>query len=443
MDIFHRVVSWFRQAISKKAVSGTFDTYAREGYKRLFQLLDGGSTTYTGKSISMDQALSCSVVWACTKVISESEASMGLPVYRRVGDQRIEQRDLPLWGVLNDAPNEYQTAYDVRETMMQHALNYGNAYAHIVRRGDVPSGDVIGLHLIQPSDVVRINREGRGEFRYDIREDGMERPYRGENIFHIRGLSIDGVTGYPVYQKAKEAIGLWLALEQYGALFFGRGGMPAGMLKKVIPFQDNELRKQFGEDLKAAYQSIEKSHSWLMLEGDWDFKAFGLDPEKMQFVSVRQFMIAEICRWYRVQPHLVADLSRATFSNIEQLALEFVKLTLMPWLTRWEKTIWLKLFTPQQKQNGFYVRHNVNALMRGDFQSRMTAYATLLQNGVMSINEIRELEDKDPIEGGDAHHIQLNMQTVPGTGEETESQEKRTSSLVTISDGARRRAVED
>lgn len=424
----------------RKSIEGMIDPtyYKREGYPRLFALLGGGLSTYTGKTISMDEALSCSVVWACSKVISESEACMSLPVLQKIGEQRIERRQSKLWAVLNDAPNSYQTAFDIRETVTQHALNYGNGYAHIVRRNG--TGETIGLHLIQPANVVRTTLEGLNQLRYDIKEDGVERSYKGENILHLRGMSHDGINGYPVYQKARQAISLWLALEQYGALFFARGGMPAGMLKKQMPFSNDEARKQFREDIETAYQTIEQSHRWLVTEGEWDFTAFGLDPEKMQFVAVRQFMIAEICRWYRVQPHLVADLSRATFSNIEQLALEFIKLTLMPWITRWEKTIWLRLLTKKEKEAGYYVKHNVNSLMRGDFQSRMAAYSTMLQNGKNSINEVRALEDEDPIEGGDAHHIQLNMQTVPGTGDPTVSEQAQ---LVKVSSGAPRQSASE
>ena len=216
--------------------------------------------------------------------------------------------------------------------------------------------------------------------------------------------------------------------------------MPAGALKKVVPFRDDEVRKEFRESVEKTYGTIDNAHKWLLLEGEWDFKPFGVDPEKAQFVLARQFMIAEICRYYNISPHLAQDLSRATFSNIEHLALEFIQITLLPWMTLWEQTIHNRLLTEKERKAGYYAKHNANALIRGDFATRMAGYATQLQNGIASINEVRKLEDWDPVEGGDAHHIQLNMQTVPGTGDpmSVEAAKTQTGGLVKVSDGTRK-----
>ena len=177
---------------------------------------------------------------------------------------------------------------------------------------------------------------------------------------------------------------------------------------------DQEFQK-FRSDWEATYS---EPHRAPILENGTTYKQIGMNMTDMQLVQSRQFMIAEICRWFLVSPHLVGDLSRATFSNIEQLALEFVKMTLATWLTRWEQALWRCVLTPEEKMQGYFFRHDVNALLRGDFQSRMSGYATMLQNGITSVNEVRDLENWNPIEGGDEHHIQLNMQPLtPGTEE--------------------------
>ena len=410
--------------------------YARNGYANLYQILGGGAASYTGKSITVEEAMKCSVVWVCTRAITEAIASMPLPLLQRTGSSTKPATDNPLYEVLQKRPNDYQTAQRFRATLHHHAMNYGNGYARIVRRS--AGGEVVGLHLIHPARVTA-DMSDDGAFTYKVKtKSGQDVSYSAEEIFHLPNISDDGISGMGVVEHGKQAICLALALEQYGALFFARGGMPAGALKKQIPFAESESRKKFREDLEKTYGTIDNAHKWLILEGEWDFKAFGVDPEKAQFILARQFMVAEICRYYNISPHLAADLSRATFSNIEHLALEFIQLTLLPWMTLWEQTIYNKLLTEKERKAGYFAKHNANALMRGDFATRMSGYATMLQNGVSSINQVRELEDWDPVEGGDAHHIQLNMQTVPGTGDPTVSEQAQ---LVKVSSGAPRESV--
>ena len=257
---------------------------------------------------------------------------------------------------------------------------------------------------------------------------------KDDQVFHLQNQSDDGFQGLGAIEQGKQTIALYLALEQYGARFFARGGMGAGMLQKHIPFQSDEARKQFREQLEAVYSGMENAHKTIITEGEWDFKPFATDPQKAQFIELRQQLIPEICRYYRFTPHLAQDLSRAHFANVENLGQEFVTYTLGDWMVHWEEEIHRSLLTQNQRDQGIYARHNANALLRGDFEKRWKGYATALQNGAKSINEVRALEDLDPIEGGDAHHIQLNMQTVTGTGEPTVSEQAQ---LMKISDGRR------
>jgi HK97 family phage portal protein len=180
-------------------------------------------------------------------------------------------------------------------------------------------------------------------------------------------------------------------------------------------FKTKEDFDRFRADWEMVYAVAHKAP---ILENDIKYKQIGISLKDSQLLETRLFSIHEICRWFGVPPHLVGDLSRATFSNIEQLALEFVKLTLSAWLTRWEQELWRCVLTPEEKTQNYLWRHNLNALLRGDFPSRMTGYATMLQNGIACQDEIRDLEDWNPIEDGigTGYHIQLNMQTLPPDG---------------------------
>jgi len=445
MNLIQRAALGFANFLAKSTGFGTVvDTswYRNEGYKIFSEILGGGASTYTGKTITVTEALKCSTVWVCTRAITEAIASMPLPLLQRGNNGTRHVTENGLYKILQRRPNEYQTAQRFRQLLTHHALNYGNGYARIVRRsanGSSP-GEIVALYPIHPGSM-HAELDDAGALSYIQKlKSGAEKPYSPDEIFHIANITDDGFGGMGAVQAGKQAISLSLALEQYGALFFARGGMPAGALKKTIPFSNDPARAAFRENVEKTYQSIDNAHKWLILEGEWDFKAFGVDPEKAQFILARQFMVAEVSRYYNISPHLANDLSRATFSNIEHLALEFIQLTLLPWMTLWEQTIYNRLLTEKERKAGFYAKHNANALQRGDFQTRMQGYATQLQNGIASINEVRELEEWDPVEGGDAHHIQLNMQTVPGTGDPTsaEAAKAQQGGLVTVSDGTRK-----
>jgi HK97 family phage portal protein len=178
-------------------------------------------------------------------------------------------------------------------------------------------------------------------------------------------------------------------------------------------FQNDAAFDKFRADWESVYS---EPHKAPILENGMKYQPIGLNAADSQMLQTRLFDINEICRWFSVSPHLVGDLSKATFSNIEELALQFVKLTLNGWLRRWEEELWRCVLTPQEQAQNYFFRHDTDALLQGNFASRVAGYAVLLQNAVTSVNEIRSKENMNPVAGGDAHHIQLNMQTIPGTG---------------------------
>lgn len=408
----------------RKAASSLWspEWYQRNGYYRIAQMLGAGQATSSGEAITVEKAMRCSAAFICTRVVTESMASMPLPILRKEDDKRIEERETDAWRMLNGSPNSYQSAKLFRRTLGHHALNYGNGFAKVDRRGRGPNAEAYALHIIHPSNFVeKVISGGQARFKFNI--NGKTEEYGDRDILHLMGHSEDGLTGIGAVELGREAIGQALAIEGYGATFFGRGGMRAGVLTKTKPFHTDEDRKRFERDLREKYRNGKESfHSNLIVEGEWDYKPVGSDPTEAQLVEARTSMVPEIARFYGLTPHLAGDLSRAHFNNVEHLWIEFINITLMPWMTAWEQEISRVLLTDKQQKDGLYAKHNAAAFMRGDFEARMRAYSIQLQNGLISINEGRAFEDLDPVEGGDAHHIQLNMQTVPGSGEPTASE---------------------
>jgi len=227
-------------------------------------------------------------------------------------------------------------------------------------------------------------------------------------VLHIPGLGFDGLVGYSPIAMAKNAIGMALATEEYGARFFANGANPGGVLEHPGVIKDVQRVK---DSWNAAYQGSGNAHRVAVLEEGMKFQAIGIPPEQAQFLETRKFQIDEIARIFRVPPHMVGDLEKSSFSNIEQQSLEFVKYTLDPWVVRWEQSLCQALLLPSEK-NDLFIRFNLDGLLRGDYASRMTGYATGRQNGWLSANDIRELEDMNRIpasEGGDLYLINGNM----------------------------------
>lgn len=413
-----------------KAVEAAFNTvnvdwYARNGYPQLYRVLGGGGPTAAGVNVNETTALNNSVVWACVKVISETVASLPLHLMRQAGNTKKAATDHPLYGVLHDEPNPDMSDMELREMVTAHAVTYGNGYCEIVRDN---KQRCIGLLPLLPTQVTPQYDANKNVVYVVNQGAGKERTLRGyragrdlPQVLHVRGLGFDGLLGYSVITQARNTIGLSLVQEEYASKYFARGGRRPYLLKHPTKFKNDEDFKKFRENWEAAYSDTSTFHRVAIMEGGLEYQELGFSQEDAQFLESRQFSVVEICRWFRISPHLIGDLSRATFANIEHLAIEFVQQTLMAWLVRWEKAIKRCCLTPDEKRT-LFAKHNVNALLRGDFASRMTGYATMLQNGIASPNEVRDLEDMNPFDGGDDYHIQLNMQTLGG-GAPTSSQQ--------------------
>jgi HK97 family phage portal protein len=303
---------------------------------------------------------------------------------------------------------------------MTHLLLWGNGYAQIIRNG---RGEVVALYPLMP-DRMNVDRDAQGNIFYEYtRLDGDTRTMGVKSavqlapsaVLHIPGLGFDGLVGYSPIAMAKNAIGVGLACDEYGASFYQNGAQPGGVLEHPGVVKD---AKRVRESWNAIYQGSANAHRVAVLEEGMAYKPISISPEQAQFLETRKFQIDEIARIFRVPPHMVGDLEKSSFSNIEQQSLEFVKYTLAPWITRWEQAIYRALLSQAEKER-FFVRFNVEGLLRGDYQSRMTGYSIARQNGWMSANDIRELENLDRIpteDGGDLYLVNGNLTKLADAG---------------------------
>ncbi|HEM3178860.1 MULTISPECIES: phage portal protein [Bacillota] len=378
----------------------------------------GGTTS--GKPVNEHTAMQMTAVYSCVRILAEAVAGLPLHLYKyNASGGKEKALSHPLYFVLHDEPNPEMSSFVFRETLMTHLLLWGNAYAQIIRNG---KGEVIALYPLMPNRM-SVDRDSSGALYYTYTRysdeaptmNGMTVTLRPSDVLHIPGLGFDGLVGYSPIAMAKNAIGMAIACEEYGAKFFANGAAPGGVLEHPGTIKDPQKVR---DSWNAAYQGSSNSHRVAVLEEGMKYQPIGISPEQAQFLETRKFQINEIARIFRVPPHMVGDLEKSSFSNIEQQSLEFVKYTLDPWVIRWEQAISRALLRPDEKKL-YFAKFNVDGLLRGDYVSRMNGYATARQNGWMSANDIRELENLDRIPpelGGDLYLINGNMTKLADAG---------------------------
>jgi len=362
-------------------------------------------STPAGKMVNETTAMQTSTVYACVRILAEAVASLPLHVYQRQPDGgKVIDHDHPLYRLLHDEPNDEMTSFVFRETLMSHLLIWGNAYAQIVRDG---RGYPIALYPLLPNRMT-VDRANNGRLIYKYKSDRDVIQFNRENVLHIPGLGFDGLVGYSPIAMAKNAVGMSIATEEYGSRFFANGATPGGILEHPGTIKDI---KRVKESWEAGYQGVDNAHKMAILEEGMKFHQISIPPEQAQFLETRKYQIGEIARIFRVPPHMVGDLDKSSFSNIEQQSLEFVKYTLDPWVVRWEMSLQQSLLMPGEKTT-VCIKFNVDGLLRGDFQTRMAGYSTGIQNGFLSINDVRASEDLNLLsdeEGGNLHFVNGNM----------------------------------
>ena len=334
-----------------------------------FSFLFGGTTA--GKAVNERTAMQASAVHACVRVLAEAVAGLPIHLYQYTGDGGKERvPDHPLYTLLHDTPNPEMTSFVFRETLMTHLLLWGNAFSQIVRDG---RGRVLALYPLLPSKM-DVRRAKNGELLYTYRRDQEESrinpdsgtvTLRREDVLHIPGLGFDGIIGYSPIAMAKNSVGMALAVEEYGSAFFSNGANPGGVLEHPGIIKDVQRVK---DTWNTVYQGSGNAHRLAVLEEGLKYHAIGIPPDQAQYLETRKFQIAEIARIFRVPLHLVGDLDRATFGNIEHQSLEFTKYTLNPWVTRWEQSLQQALILPSERSRyfikfsltGYYAVHTKN-----------------------------------------------------------------------------------
>ena len=377
-----------------------------------------------GVTVTNQSSLSISTVYACIRNISEDVAKVPLKIYKKGPDSKDIQPKHPLHRLLNYQPNPEMTAMDFRQTMTAHCLGWGNAYAEIERN---LGGEVTGLFPILPNRVKPNRSDTTDQIIYEVTDGkGNITNIPSDRMLHLRGLGDDGVVGYNVIQYARESLGLALAAETFGSTYFGNNTVIGGILKHPGNLSE-DAQQRLSKSINAKYQGPDNAHKIMVLEEAMDFTQTVIPPEQSQFLETRQFSTPEICKWFRMPPHKVHDLSRATFSNIEHQDLEYVKDTLTAWFKRWELAIWWKLLTDREKSSGFFAEHTVEGLLRGDIGSRYSAYQISLGNnnnpGFMTINEVRALENLNPVDDGDELFSPQEPEPEPEIIEEPDNEE--------------------
>jgi len=337
-------------------------------------------STNSGKTVNERTAMQTTAVYACVRILAETIASLPLHTYMNTETGKEKAREHPMYHLLSDSPNPEMTSFVFRETLMGHLLLWGNSYSQIIRDGH---GKVVALYPLLP-DKMKVERSENGEIYYIYNSEGKDYLLRNTEVFHIPGLGFDGLIGYSPIAMAKNAIGMALATEEYGAKFFSNGANPGGVLEHPGVVKDpHRIRDSWNQ----VYQGTSNAHRVAVLEEGMKFSPIGIPPEQAQFLETRKYQTEEICRIFRVPPHLVGDLERATFSNIEHQSISFVVHTIRPWLVSIEQSINKALFSDKEKEK-YFVSFLVEGLLRGDYESRMRGYSIGIQNGFMSPNDV-------------------------------------------------------
>lgn len=372
--------------------------------------LIGTKDTYSGENVTTDVAMNIAAVYACIRILSNHVAMLPLNLYQETRGKKKKIHDHPIAKLIEIRPNPYMTPFQFKQTMEAHRQLYGNAYAEIEWGKD---GYPKALWILNPLVTkVVMEKDNNGNLKkYWVQTSLVNGqvvylPY--ESILHIKGLSTNGIVGKSPIDVARETIGIQIAGQKFTGKFYANGTMSSGVLK-VPQALNPEAKQVIRQEWEKFNNGLDNSHRVAILDAGLDYQSLGIKQCDAQYIETQKFSIAEIARIFNVPPHMLADLERATFSNIEQQSLEFVRDTLSPLLISWEQELQYRLFTEEEIEiKKYYFKYNLNSLLRGDSTNRAAYYEKMINLGIYSINEVRELEDKDKIKNGDKHYMSLN-----------------------------------
>lgn len=407
---------------------GLFSRKKKEEQVKDWTLVSGfpawfvGGMSDAGQPVSPQTAMQLSAVYGCVRILSETIAELPLHLYRYdKNGGKVKAIEHPLYTVMHDEPNKEMTSFVFRETIMAHLCLWGNAYAQIIRN---QRGEVLELYPLLPSQMQVERDPATGKIFYFYTRTNIDAEpgspgslvvLPSEDVLHIPGLGYDGIKGYSPLSLARNAIGSALASDKYAGRFYNNAATPSGVLEFPHALKDPKAFRDRWEDGFAGAMNAGKTP---VLEEGMTYKPISISPQDAQFLETRKFNIDEIARIFRVPPHMLAELEKSSFSNIEQQSLEFVKYTITPWVARIEQSLKKALLLQSEKKNMFFTL-NLEGLLRGDYQSRMQGYAIGIQNGFMSPNDVRELENMNLIPadlGGDVYMVNGNMQKLANVG---------------------------
>lgn len=379
--------------------------------------LTGGKTD-SGVAINAESAKTIATVWQAVNVISRDVAQLPIDVYSRDanGDKSREATHPAQW-LLRTRPNRFMTAFHFKQTLMGHVLLWGNAYAYIERDRN---GNPIALWPLSPDQTTpEVTEAGQLQYKTRIgRMNPVERTFTASEVLHIRGLGFDGIRGYSVVTMARESFGLTKAAEKHGARYFGNFATPQGLLKIPGHRPTTETIEQVRNDWKKV-TSGERAHDVAILHGGWEFSAIGMSNKDSQFLEARKFQKNEVASWFMLPPHKVGDLERATFTNIEEQNRDYLNTSLMAWLCIWQEEADLKLLTREEQEGrSHFFEFNTAALLRGDVDSRFSAYGKAINDGWLNRNEVRQMENLNRVDGLDEYLVPLNMRDSSDQGVE-------------------------
>ena len=402
MGIFGKAIA--RAATKAVEVIAHSDWLQRNGFYRLAALRENDSGQSGLLSVDEARALQIGTFFACTKVIAEDESSQPFVLHQKEpqSKSRRDATDHPLYEILHDLANPDCSAQTFVETLTAHAVVCGTGYASIARR----NGKITGLYPIMPGDIRRL-RTPRGVTYFQVRNQSQwDDVGRGE-IFDLPGFSWDGETGLNVVRMVQQTLGLTVAQENYASGFFLRDGTPSIVLEHPGELTDDAVKK-----VKEGWRNSVRSHDVAVTREGMKATIIGKTNSESQLLEQRIQQVREVCKPLRISPHKVGDLERMTFSNVEQMQIDHKNNVLLPWNKRWRSAVYRCLLTPQERAQGFYAEMAVEVFMRGDFKTQTEGFRALLEKGVYSVNEVRAWYNMDPVEGGDVHLVQVNMQDI-------------------------------
>jgi HK97 family phage portal protein len=364
---------------------------------RLYRFFGGGET-YAGEVVTVESAMRVETVWACVRLISTTASTLPLQVFRRLPDGRgVMERDVPLYGLLHDRPNADMSAVTFWTAMFASLLLWGNAYAAIDRRAD---GSVISMTPLLPGRL-NVTREADGSLKYHYAWMNVAEDYTEDQIFHVKGFSLDGIVGMSPVSQARETLGIAMAAEKSAGSFF-RNGMRPSLVMKAPTYLQESQRERYGDTFMEKFTGSINAGRIPLLEGGWALEHITMTPEDAQLLATRSFSVEQICRWFGVSPAMVGHTEKVTAwgTGLEQMNLWFLTYTLRPWLRAIEQEIVRSIMTPTQRML-YYAEFNVDALLRADSEKRANMMRALVDGGINTPNEMRAKNNDPPLEGGD------------------------------------------